>query len=354
MCAHVIRPLFLGFDLVSKMMNMDKVLSSYYTLGTRALDIASTTSLNDAHDVLRWFLLDMPVAPGLLSFHCLFAAERVHALTGGRQFWFKSFVLTLFAAFGGSTLAAVLSGSPAPLFTTASNTMFGYITLAWYLMDQSRFARLLLRTRPFNALLAFGASAAKARTIFSFIDIFTENFPGAVAGAIALGGLCGSGGLLFISLEKKARRGFHTPSEISEPGWGFKSAYLVAALYYIATDPKGVLLRSQVPITYSIARDSARYALSLGLCCHAALETILARHVNPVYLVEKFLYALTRVRSEPLPPPAATDLVAEASAAALSTKAGTSSTRPKKSKKSSSHNSRQNSSAPMKHGTKQE
>lgn len=277
---------------------MDKVLSSYYTLGSHASRIASSTSVRDAHDYLHWFLLDAPVVPALLAFHALFAAERVHALTQGKQFWFKSYVLTVFAAFGGSTLAAIFSGAPVPLFTTASNYMLGYITVAWYLVDQSRAFRSLLRTRPVNAILAFGASAAKARAIFSFMDNFIVKYPGAAAGAIALGGLAGSGGALFVSLEKKARRGFHTPSELSSPGWGFKSAYLVSMTYYVATDPEGILAELPVPVKYSAARDAARYALSLSLCTHAALDMLLDRSMNPTYILDRLFYAVTRVREE--------------------------------------------------------
>lgn len=308
-------------------MAMDKVMSSYYTLGSHASRIASTTNARDAHDYLHWFLLDAPVTPALLAFHALFAAERVHALTKGQQFWFKSYVLTIFAAFGGSTLAAIFSGAPAPLFTTASNYMLGYITVAWYLIDQSRALRSLLRTRPMNAILAFGASAAKARAIFSFIDGFIIRYPGAAAGAIALGGLAGSGGSLFVSLEKKARRGFHTPSELSSPGWGFKSAYLVAIFYYVATDPEGILAELPVPMKYSAARDTARYVLSLSLCTHAALDMLLARNMNPTYILDRMFYALTRVREE-----ASSEFSALASAADLQTHAATKSIEAAKSK----------------------
>lgn len=277
---------------------MDKLLSSYYTLGSHASRVASSASVRDAHDYLHWFLLDAPVVPALLAFHSLFAAERVHALTKGHQFWFKSYVLTVFAAFGGSTLAAIFSGAPVPLFTTASNYMLGYVTVAWYLVDQSRALRSLLRTRPVSAILAFGASAAKARAIFSFMDGFVVKYPGAAAGAVALGGLAGSGGALFVSLEKKARRGFHTPSELSSPGWGFKSAYLVAISYYVATDPEGILATLPVPVKYSATRDTARYALSLSLCTHAALDMLLERSMNPTYVLDRLFYALTRVREE--------------------------------------------------------
>jgi hypothetical protein len=286
-------------------MVVQKVLSSYYSLGSQARDILSNASATDAHGWFRWFLLDVPVVPVLLMFHTVYAADRIHTLTGGRQFWFKSLVLTIFGAFGGSTMSAVLSGLPAPLFTNASNVMFAYIIVAWYLIDQSRLFRQFVRTRPINALLAFGATAAKARSIFGFIDQYVKRFPGAIAGAIALGGLSGSGGALFLSLEKKARRGVHTPSELSEPGWAFKSAYLVAILYYLAVD-SSVLRALPVRMKYSISRDDARFLLSLSLCLHAAFETLVGRNVNPTYLLDTFFYTVTGVRFDPVPEPTMT------------------------------------------------
>jgi TRIC channel len=290
--------------LLSKSIAMvvQKVLSSYYTIGSQARDILLNASVTDAHGWLRWFLLDVPVVPVLLIFHTLYAADRIHTLTGGRQFWFKSLILTTFGAFGGSTMSAVLSGQPAPLFTNASNVMFAYIIVAWYLVDQSRLVRQFVRTRPFNAVLAFGATAAKARAIFGFMDAYVKRFPGAIAGAVALGGLSGSGGALFLSLEKKARRGVHTPSELSEPGWAFKSAYLVAMLYYLAIDAS-VLRALPVRMKYSISRDDARFLLSLSLCLHAAFETLLGRNVNPTYLLDSLFYTITGVRFHPVPEP---------------------------------------------------
>jgi len=69
--------------------HLDKVLSSYQHIGNLVYDAASNTSAADAHGLLRWFLLDMPVVPALLAFHSLFAALSVYKLTKGKQFWFK-------------------------------------------------------------------------------------------------------------------------------------------------------------------------------------------------------------------------------------------------------------------------
>jgi hypothetical protein len=302
--------------LTPKAMVVQRILSSYYTLGSQARDFVSNASARDAHGLLRWFLLDIPVVPVLLAFHSLYAADRIHAVTGGRQFWFKSYVLTIFCAFGGSTMSAIFSGLPPPLFTSASNVMFAYITVAWYLIDQSRLLRRLVRTRPFNAILAFGATAAKARSIFGFIDSFVVRFPGVVAGAIALGGLSGSGGSLFLSLEKKTRQGLHVRSEFSEPGWAFKSSYLVAILYYCAIDPSRALQGLPIRLKYSISRDDARFFLSLALCLHAALETLLGRTMNPTFVLDALFYAVTGVRFDPLPEPTAATRVETSSSSA--------------------------------------
>lgn len=182
--------------------------------------------------------------------------------------------------------------------------MLAYVSIAWYLVHQSTALRSLLKLRPFKALLAFGAMAAKARAIFSFMDSYVQRFPDAVAGAIVLGGLAGSGGSLFVAFERKMRLGSRTPSEFSAPGWGFKSAYLAAFLYYITTDPANVLRTLPVPMRYTLEKDDARYIISLALCVHAALETLWGRHINPMFLLERLFYTITRVdRTSPVDQP---------------------------------------------------
>lgn len=276
-----------------------KVLSSYQNLGSTALSSIATSynsaSIHSLPSLLRWFLLSVPVVPVLLTFHVLFAASSTHSPTSARHFWFKSLVLTIFAAFGGSTLASILSGATPPLFTTGSNFMLGYIAAAWYCVHTLAPVRSLLALRPVRALLAFGATAAKARTIFSFVDAFVARFPGACAGAIVLGGLAGSGGSLFVTFERKLRLGAKAPSELSRPGWGFKSAYLASALYYVLTDPDEVLRGMQLPLRSVVAREDARFGIALALSSHAAIEALLGRHFNPIYFVESLFYAVARV-----------------------------------------------------------
>lgn len=205
-------------------------------------------------------------------------------------------MLTTFAAFGGSTLANVLSGAPAPLFTVSSNYMMSYVTIAWYLINHSTPLRALLSFRPVMAIIAFGATAAKARSIMSFMDSFVVRFPDAVLGAIVLGGLAGSGGALFVTIEKIVQGGLETPSELSAPGWGFKSSYVAALAYYVGTDPTGWIAKNAPFEMLTVDRDEMRFAVSMALCTHAALETLYGRHVNPLYPVEEVLYALTGVR----------------------------------------------------------
>lgn len=201
----------------------------------------------------------------------------------------------MFAAFGGSTLAALLSGRPVPLFTVSSNVMMLYLFGAWYLIHQSRLIRSILSLRPITSILAFGATAAKARAIFGFMDDFMREFPNATCGAIVLGGLAGSGGQLFVSLEKIVQNGSQTPSEFSSPGWGFKSAYFASAAYYIAVDPEGVLYDYGVSL-FEADRDTARLCISAALCIHAALETLYGAHVNPLFWIENIFFALTGLR----------------------------------------------------------
>lgn len=281
--------------------HFDKVWNSYTHLGRTAYQAATTTSPTDAHLNLRWFILDMPIIPLLLACHCLFAAVIVYRLTNGNQFWLKSLVLTACAAFGGSTLSSVLSALPAPLFTHSSNVMMSHILLAWYVVNHILPLRILLVSRPISAILAFVATTAKARTIFAFMDTFVSRFPNQPAGAIVLAGLAGSAGSLFLSMEKIVQRGFIVSSELSAPGWGFKSAYLASALYYIMTDPDSLLQDSL--LMRPADRDTARFCIAAALCFHAALETLYGRHFNPLFWPERVFYALTGVRKDFDPSP---------------------------------------------------
>lgn len=284
-----------------------KVLSSYQHLGNTAWSSILTSweraSIHDIPTLVHWFLLDVPVVPVLLTFHALFAATQTAKPAAGRHFWFKSWVLTVFAAFGGSTMAAVFSGAPPPLFTTGSNYMLGYVTIAWYLVHHVPLLQAFLQLRPIAAVLAFGAQAAKARSIFAFVDAFVGRFPGAAAGAMVLGGLAGSGGSLFVAFERKLRLGSAATSELSKPGWGFKSAYIASVCYYIGTDPDFVFRSAVIPLRKAWPRDRVRFTISICLCCHAFIEALIGRHINPMYLFENAFYAVTRFdRSDKIRP----------------------------------------------------
>lgn len=202
----------------------------------------------------------------------------------------------MFAAFGGSTLASVLCARPAPLFTKSSNTMMVHITLAWYVINHSQMARAFLTMRPVSAVLCFTAMAAKSRTIFSFIDEYNRRFRHQAAGAVLLGGLAGCGGSFFMTIERIVQRGFAAGSELSAPGWGFKSAYIAAACYYLATDPHMIVRSWVVPLQYAVDKREARFWIALALCVHAAVESLIGRHINVVFVLEQVFFAVTGVR----------------------------------------------------------
>lgn len=207
----------------------------------------------------------------------------------------------MFAAFGGSTLASLMCGEPAPLFTTGSNYMVPYVVIAWYIVNHSVPARYVLLLRPVRALVAFGAMAAKSRAIMGFVDKVAALWPDAAVGAVLLGGLSGSGGTLFVSVEKIVQGGLRTNSEFSAPGWGFKSAYLAAFTYYVGADPAGWIRRHVAVDLPFVDRDDMRFVVSMALCTHAALETFYGRHVNPVFFLEEIFFALTGVQKTPEP-----------------------------------------------------
>lgn len=279
---------------------MYKMLSSYQHLGTTAWRSIGASwekaSIHDAWSLIHWFLIDVPVIPFLITFHVLFAAISTYKGGASRHFWLKSLVLTLFAAFGGSTLSSILSGAPPPLFTMGSNYMFGYVAAAWYVVNMVAPIRMLLMFRPVAAVLAFGAQAAKARSIFGFIDGFILRYPRSAVGAIVLGGLAGSGGTLILGFERKLRMGKASHSEFSRPGWTFKSAYLASTLYYMLTDQDS-FLRDLFGWNIVIAKDRARFWIALALCCHAAIEALWGKHINPLYIFETAFYLVMRLDS---------------------------------------------------------
>lgn len=261
----------------------------------KATTFVSPEMQHQMHSNLQWFLLDIPVVPVLLIFHTLFASVKVYELTPVRTFWLKSLILTAFAAFGGSTLAAMLSARPAPLFTSASDVMCLYLVASWFLV-QHRLVRLLLNSRVGMTVLSFGANAARARAIFRFMDEYMTRFPRCVSGAILLGGLAGAGGRLFVSLENIVQRGFAAPSEFSAPGWAFKSSFVAASAYYILVDDHDVFFDMGFPSHWLLDKSLAQYYISATLCFHAALETLLGRQFNPLYVFERVLYAITGLR----------------------------------------------------------
>lgn len=269
----------------------EKVMSSYFHLGNQAYTFASSVTSDDAHSFLRYFLLDMPVVPVLLAFHSLNAALNTHSIMRS-TFWLKSLVVTAFAAFGGSTLATVLSGRPTPLFTVSSNFMMSYIFIAWYIVHKSSILRAFLNLRLCKAILAFGASAARMRAMFSFMDSYVREFPQAFLGAIICTGLTGSGGSLFVSVEKMIQHGSNTLSEFSAPGWGFKSAYFAASLYYLFIDPDDMLYNI-TGTTIEIDRATARFYISAAFSIHALLETLYGKHINPLFWLESIFYSFS-------------------------------------------------------------
>ena len=261
----------------------------------KALDIPSYTGYAELHGWARHIALDLPVFPYLLFAHCLYAADRTHALTAGRQHWLKSYVLTLFAAFGGSTMAAVLSGRPAPLFTTTANLMMPMQALAWYLVNVVTPFRVVLRLRIVSAVLVYFATAAKVRSIFGAVDGMVDAFPDAWAGIVVLGGLSGCGGSLFMSLERISMYGRGSASELSAPGWPFKAAFLSAFLYYVGTDPTGLVAARVGVKVLPWTKDEVCLFVSAGLCAHAVLCTLYGSTFNPLRPVEVVLSSVLRL-----------------------------------------------------------
>lgn len=151
-------------------------------------------------------------------------------------------------------------------------------------------------------MLAFGASAARMRAMFSFMDDYTREYPTVVAGAIICGGLSGSGGQLFVSFERMFHAdGANAVSDFSAPGWGFKSAYIAAGLYYMFLDPDEMLFNIGFPQMFELDRASARFYISAAMCIHAAVETLYGTHINPLFWLDSIFYAVTGLTRNPKP-----------------------------------------------------
>lgn len=268
---------------------MASVLSSYSHIGQQLYHTVATMSLTDIKIFLRFFLVHIPFSPVLLSFHCLNAALATHDLLPTTVHWLKSLVMTFVTAFAGATLAFTLSGLPAPPFTTKSDLMVLCTLSFWYIVHRSMTLRYFCQFRLCRAVIAFGATAARMRAMMAFMDLYVQRFPGVVTGAIICGGLAASAGLLCVSVEKIIQHGLQTRSEFSNPGWGFKSAFIAAACYFLLLNPN-----ESLPIQFlGISKQSVMFYMSLIFCVHAALDAAYGRHVNPLYWIETILLAVT-------------------------------------------------------------
>lgn len=99
-----------------------------------------------------------------------------------------------------------------------------------------------------------------------------------------------------MTIERIVQHGFAARSELSAPGWGFKSAYIAAACYYIATDPHMILRNWFIPLQYAVDKREAKFWIALALCLHAGVESLIGRHINVVFVLEEVFFAVTGVR----------------------------------------------------------
>lgn len=264
-------------------------LSNYSHMGQQLYQTVTTMSLTDIKIFLRFFLVHIPFAPVLLSFHCLNAALNTHDLLPAHVHWLKSLVMTFVTAFAGATLAFTLSGLPAPPFTTKSDLMVLCTLSFWYIVRRSTTFRYFCQLRLCRTVIAFGATAARMRAMMAFMDLYVQRFPGVITGAVICGGLAASAGLLCVSVEKIIQHGLGTHSEFSKPGWGFKSAFIAAACYFMLLNPN-----ESLPIQFlGLSKQSVMFYISLIFCVHAALDAAYGSHVNPLYWIETILLAIT-------------------------------------------------------------
>lgn len=96
--------------------------------------------------------------------------------------------------------------------------------------------------------------------------------------------------MFFLDVDRKLRIGLDTRSTFSAPGWGFKSAFLVSAAYYVVVDFHG-LIHPLIDIP-EVDRPDLVFSLSLFAALVATLEVLTARSYNLFYYGERTIVVM--------------------------------------------------------------
>mmetsp|Transcript_1399 Transcript_1399/g.4161 ORF Transcript_1399/g.4161 Transcript_1399/m.4161 type:complete len:294 (-) Transcript_1399:38-919(-) len=281
----------------------EKVVQSYMKLFHKYKSTLPDVEYNAVRDTL----IELPPTT-LLYAHCVFIVIALYPYTSSKHKFLKSIVFTFFVAFGGALVNAVLTATPSPLATESANELVPVYLFIWWLVNCVPAVRYLFQMKLIFAPIVFLAHFAKVRAITSTVNEVAARVPGGWAATILLGGIAGSGGIVFMDADKKFKLGPHTPSTFTAPEWGFKSAFLTSAVYYFCVDPHNIIV-SYVDLP-EINRGDLVFVLSLFLATIAVLEVLFGRSFNVFHYIERVLInVLGLKRSEALdrPSPVAND-----------------------------------------------
>eukprot|EP00188_Purpureofilum_apyrenoidigerum_P005801 Plantae.Rhodophyta-Purpureofilum_apyrenoidigerum.ctg7979.p1 GENE.Plantae.Rhodophyta-Purpureofilum_apyrenoidigerum.ctg7979~~Plantae.Rhodophyta-Purpureofilum_apyrenoidigerum.ctg7979.p1 ORF type:complete len:294 (+),score=41.91 Plantae.Rhodophyta-Purpureofilum_apyrenoidigerum.ctg7979:155-1036(+) len=284
-----------------------KVMQSYMKLWHKY----KSTLPNAEYYAVRDTLIDLPPT-ALLYAHCIFIIVALYPYTSSKHKFLKSIVFTFFVSFGGALVNAVLTATPSPLATEGANELVPVYLFVWWLVNCVPAVRYIFQLKLVYAPVVFLAHFAKVRAITATVHEVAARAPGGWAATILLGGIAGSGGVIFMDADKKFKLGPHTPSTFSAPEWGFKSAFLTAAVYYFLTDPHNLIV-SYIDLP-DINVGDLKFFLSMFLATLAVIEVLFGRSFNVFHYIERGLInvlGLKRSEYGERPTPALTDKTAK-------------------------------------------
>eukprot|EP00871_Galdieria_phlegrea_P003132 jgi/Galph1/381/GphlegSOOS_G5086.1 len=246
---------------------------------------------------LAELLIQIPIFPWLVLVHVVNVSLKVAQLPGHNElYWLKSLVLSFMVAFGGSTIAHVLSGKPVPWVFSPNDRLILITFVGWWITNHMLFFQIISRWRIVKATIAAFAAVVKTRSIIQFIDQSQKWFSAGFIGTVVLGTISGSGGSLFLTMERKWRLGPGFLSELSKPTSNLKTAFYISLIYTI-TSWKTCRWDNYIIMQWDhlITSDGVYKILCMMMFLFAWIEEFSNYPVPLFYPVECFFSSLFRI-----------------------------------------------------------
>ncbi|GAB4818578.1 hypothetical protein N2152v2_005624 [Parachlorella kessleri] len=186
---------------------------------------------------------------------------------GHQDRWLLNFWVTLFAAFGGGMVSALLVQEP----SKASNSLFTknavgvYYALAWWAVNYcpgdlvSRLYSLLPIRMAGRGCLAI----LRAGLIVHRVNATAALFPGVVAAPLVIGTIAGCGGKVIVDAIDVACQTKKGPTELAQPGFALWSGLLAALANYLLvhvgqllSEAEGLALVTTVLLAHALAAEA--------------------------------------------------------------------------------------------------